>query len=368
MKRIVALIVAGLMMAIISPVVMAANLDFKGTISSNFGYYEEIEGSNAPTFHGDANLSLEASLGENLKAGFSLNGMERFFHRGWTSDKDVTPYPAESSNITLNKVWLEAKGAIIPDAPEMTTRIGGLDVNYSPYVADGIGSYGISVDGLAVGPVSVGGFYAWNPTSIPTDTAATIERGGYVKVAPVQGMEVKGTLVQVDEGLSYAVEGNVAPMNNLAVTAGYAVDQDGDQAYKVDGKLQLMPNLEVRAGYRDLPRAFNAARRETDTKIIDFNDAKGFSVGATTTQLGVKLAGDYGFYNNTLEFSATRGLELAGMNFNTKLAGKYNTVESNVTALDATVDYNAPNGMAVSAGYDFINKQPMASVGLSLKF
>lgn len=353
LKRIIALSVVTLMMtAVITPVAIAADLDFSGELSSQFGYYKVDDDATEPTLHGDSEFSLTASLGEKVKAGFSIDEMERLFDGQWNSG---------DNKLGLNNIWLEAQGSIIPGAPEMTTRIGGLDVNYSPYVAHEITNNGISIDGLNLGPVSMGGFYSWN------HTRQTQDKGAFVKVVPVEGIEVKGTVVQTDEDLSYAVEGKTAPIENLEVTGGLAVDQEKNQAYQVNGKYQLLENLEIRGGYRDIPVAYQPAY--SDIKLdAEAADEKGFSVGATTTQLGVELSGDYALYNNTLGFSAARGFELAAMNFDTKLEGEYDVEGAKMTTLDASVGYNAPNGLAISAGYDFINKQPEATVGLSVQF
>jgi len=347
MKRIVALITAVVLTVVASPAVIAADLDFSGEISAQIDYEAE-------ELAGESDFSLEAALGENLRAGFNLNDMTRPFNDNWNN----------AGILSLDNIWLEARGPLFSGAPDMVTRMGGLDVSYSPLIGI-VSNNGISVDEIAVGPVSMGAFYAWNGTDRI--------RGARVGVSPVETMEIQGSLVQGDQNY-YAVETTVNPLDYLQVTGAYAAEEDGDQAFKVDGRLQVLSDLEVRAGYRDIAEGFAPQCGDPDHGDPDrphYNpgtEQKGFSAGATLEQMGFVVKGDYAFYDNMLDFSATRPLELAGMNFDTKLEGAYDTDESDLKSLEAGVDYKALNGMNLSVGYDFVGQQPTAEVGMSMAF
>lgn len=347
MKRIIALVTAVVMIVVASPVVIAADLDFSGEISAQIDYEAE-------EFAGESELSLEAALGESLRAGFNLNGLTRPFSGDWNNN----------GILSLDNIWLEARGPLFPGTPDMVTRLGGLDVSYSPFIGI-VSNNGISVDEIAVGPISMGAFYAWEGTDRI--------RGARVHVSPVETMEIQGSLVQGNQNY-YAVETTVNPLDYLQVTGAYAAEEDGDHALKVDGRLQVLSDLEVRAGYRDIAAGFAPEYGDPDHGKPDrphYNpgtEQKGFSAGATLEQMGFVLKGDYAFYDNTLDFSATRPLELAGMNFDTRLKGTYNTDQAELGSLEAGVDYTAPNGMNLSVGYDFVQQQPTAQIGMSLAF
>lgn len=347
MKRIIALVTAVVMIIVASPVVIAADLDFSGKVSAQIDYEAE-------QLAGESEFSLEAALGENLRAGFNLNGLTRPFSGNWDNN----------GVLSLDNIWLEARGPLFPGTPEMVTRLGGLDVNYSPLIGI-VSNNGISVDELGLGPVTLGAFYAWEGTDRI--------RGARIQLSPVEAMEIQGSLVQASQDY-YAVETTVHPWDYLQVTGVYAAEEDGDHAFKVDGRLQLLSDLEIRAGYRNIAAGFAPEYGDPDHGKPDkphYNpgtEQKGFSVGATLEQMGFVLKGDYAFYDNTLAFSATRPLELAGMNFDTRLEGTYNTDRAELDSLEAGVDYTAPNGVNLSVGYDFVEQQPSAQIGLSLAF
>lgn len=363
MKRIVALLLATLMLTVVSPVVIAADLDFSGELSSQMGYYKiDEDNEELPSYlHGDSTFSLSASLGENLTAGFSLSGLERIFGENWT--EDISVEERSQAVLDLNSLWLEAKGSIVPGAPAMTTRLGGLNTNYSPYIADldnAGGVNGISVDDLNIGPVSVGAFYGWN--------GDREDKGAQIRINPNEQVEIKGTVVEADQ-LYYEVDGKVMPMENLKMAATYAAREDKETALKVGGELQVTENTAVRAGYRSVTDNFTTGSvYYNDDDIPVENGEEGFSIGATTNQLGFKLTGDYHMFNESVEFSAARGITLGGMDFDTKLEGEYGIEESEMTALDATIGYTAPNGLAISAGYDFVYEHPTFTAGLSMTF
>jgi hypothetical protein len=338
MKRIIASFLALIMLITVTPVVMAANLDFSGKISTEATQIEE--------FGGTSEIELAANIGDNLKAGISFGDQEEAF-------------PWAPWDLEVKGLWLETNGAIIPGTPEFTTRIGSLNANYSDFIASGIKTTGISMDQLTIGPVTLGGYYS-------LDNASNLDRGAYVKANLLDGIEAQATVVKADEQLSYAVSTAIQPIEQAEVSGTYAVIHEGEQAYRVDGKYQLLEGLQVRAGYQDIPAQFGPSNMTDDQDKLEHGT--GFTVGATANQYGFEVAADYADYHKTVDYSVARTVKVAGMDFNTELAGDFNIENSEATELEVSVGYNAPNGLELSVGYDLIDNQPKASAGLELQF
>ncbi|HHT06775.1 MAG TPA: hypothetical protein GXZ97_10980 [Hydrogenispora sp.] len=341
MKRIVASLLALLMIVTMTPVVMAANLDFSGKVATEAAYGE--------SFGGNSEIELSAKIGEDLKAGLSFGSKEKGF-------------PWDNWDLNVTALWMETTGAIIPGTPEFTTRIGSLNHSYSDFVAKGIKTTGISMDKLAVGPVTLGGYYS-------LDHDSNLDRGAYVKVNPMNGIEAQATVVKADEQLAYALSTTVQPLTGAEVSGAYAAVHEGADAYRVNAKYQVLEGLEVRAGYQDIPTAFDATHRNTDADDDNnVNPGTGFTVGATANKFGFEVAADYVEYEDTLDYSIARTVSLAGLDFNTELAGNYDFTAAEAEKLEASVGYSAPNGLELTAGYDFIENQPKITAGLELQF
>ncbi|HHT49109.1 MAG TPA: hypothetical protein GXZ98_07435 [Firmicutes bacterium] len=343
MKRIVPSLLALLMLITLSPVVMAANMDFTGKISTDVEYKEN--------FGGTSEIELSANLGNDLKAGLSLGSKEQAFP--WDQEGP------EGWPLTVKGLWLETNGAIIPGTPEFTTRIGTLNVNYSDFIAKGIKTTGISMDQLTMGPVTIGGYYS-------LDQEQNRDRGAYVSVKPLAGIEAQGTIVKAADELAYALSTTVQPIEGAEVAGTYAAIHEGAKAYRVNGNYQVVEGLEVRAGYQDVPSAFSPQHMNNDRDVLVYGT--GFTVGATANQYGFEVTADYADYDKTVDYSVARTISLAGMDFNTKLAGDYDFDGAEANKLEATVAYNAPNGLELSVGYDLIANQPKVTAGLELQF
>ncbi|NLW59917.1 MAG: hypothetical protein GX073_06190 [Firmicutes bacterium] len=341
MKRIVASLIALFLIVTMTPVAIAANLDFSGKVATEAAYGKE--------FGGTSELELSAKIGEDMKAGLSFGSKEKEF-------------PWENWGLQVTGLWLETNGALIPGTPEFNTRIGSLNHSYSDFVAKGIKTTGISVDQLAIGPVTLGGYYS-------LDHESNLDRGAYVKVNPLTGVEAQATVVKADEQLAYAFSTSVQPFAGIEVSGTYAAVHEGADAYRVNGKYQVLEGLEVRAGYQDIPTAFDAAHRNTDSDDENnVNPGTGFTVGATANQFGFEVAADYTEFENTVSYSIARTVRVAGLDFDTELAGNYDFTAEEAEKLEATIGYSAPNGLELTAGYDFIEKQPKISAGLELQF
>ena len=140
MKKIIALLAAGALLALVSPMAMAANLSFNGKIDSSLQYNISNPAVNhVDKWNGQSDLQLGVSLGDNLKAGFAINGLQRDFIDGWRNnlgfDHNVAnPQPifGDSNGVTIDKAWVAAKGSLWSNGPEVTTRVGSQEVMYSP--------------------------------------------------------------------------------------------------------------------------------------------------------------------------------------------------------------------------------------------
>ncbi len=337
MKRIIASLTVLLMLTIVTPVV-AANMDFSGQVGTEVTYGQD--------FSGLYDFSLSASVGQNIKAGMSFGSL------------DDQPFPW-TDNFGIKGLWLEAKGALVPGTPEFVTRIGSLNNTYSDFIAKSIKTQGISINQLNMGPVTLGGYYGLN-------TGSTLNRGAYLKVAPVEGIEAQGTIVKANEELSYAVEATVRPLEQAEITGAYAAVDQVAQAYRVNASLDVLEGIQVRAGYQDIPTEFAPAHINTDPDVIA--KGTGFTAGATVNRFGFEVKGDYADYNKTIDYSVARNLTLAGLDLNAKLEGDFNVETSDVGELEASVAYNAPNGLELAVGYDLINNQPSITAGMSLQF
>lgn len=349
MKRIIAFLTAAVMTVVLSPVANAApgDLDLGGNFTNKIVYEEE-------KLSGESELSLEALMGEDLKAGFSITGLNRNFNGDWEN----------GGIISVDKMWLETRGPLFPGTTSMVTRLGGLGIAYSPYTAI-VGENGISVDGINLGPASFGAFYAW-------DGPDSVVQGARLGFSPIEAVKIQGSLVNADQNY-YDVQAEIAPVDFMKLTGVYATEEeDKEHAMKVDAAVQVLQDLQVRAGYRDITENFSPKYGDpqyNDPKVPYYVPGQeGFLVGATFKQPGVEVEGNYAFFNEHLNFSATRTLGLAGINFDAVLEGMFNTGTSEMGNLEAGVKYTAPNGLNLEVGYDFIVQQPSASVELQMAF
>lgn len=379
MKKIIALLGASIMMLAVSPVAFAANLDFSGKMDSQLIY-----GQN-PTFghnwDGKADLELEASLGDSIKGGVSIRDMERFFTGDWFHQDDELP--VTNPGIDLDSLWMQSQGALWNNGPEFTTRIGGLDVSYSNYIAD-VTDPGISI-AADFGKVSLGAFNAW------TEETRNPGHGLNATLKPAENVELGGTYVKVEGQQSFAIDGTVKATDATTLDAVFASVHDGGEAIKFGANHQLNQNVSLRASYRDFGPDFSPIWRndedftdiqglpdfDADENPVDYyNGEKGFNFGATAQVAGFTVEGDLDMYeqqltgedNAELSASVARDFELVGNKFTAKLSGAYDFESDQREELDANLKYNAPNGLSLEVNHDFEAKETTAGAGFSMEF
>lgn len=402
MKKIIALLTAGALLAIVSPMVMAADLNFNGKINSQMQYNI----SNPATTHvdkwnGQTNVDLGASLGDNLKAGFAINGLQRDFMGGWQNNLGFSNDPTNpaqilsgGNGITIDKAWVSSKGALWNNGPEVTTRLGSQNIQYSPYVAS-VTDPGISVEGTS-GAVTMGAFNAWN--------TANPGYGVHASIKPSQGNELNGTYVKVNNETSYAVDGQVKPSEALTVSGVYAnqssvIKGDG-KAYQIGANYQLAENLGVHAGYKNFDPNFNPTWRNTDmvpdiegnfdpatNNVVTDNYAKkGYNMGVTAQLAGLDVTSNLDVYTQQANDPYQAADQIAGskhqelkttvshdfvMGTSKLTAGvseKYDFKSKGQEDLDGNLKYTAPNGLSVELNRDFHSHETTAAAGLSMSF
>ncbi len=349
MKRIIAFLTAAVMIIVLSPAAIAApgELELDGNFKTKIQYENE-------QLTGKSELSLEALTGEDLKAGFSITGLNRNFNGDWEN----------GGIISVDKMWLETRGPLFPGTSSIVTRIGGLGIAYSPYTAI-VGENGISVDEINLGPATLGAFYAW-------DGPDSVVQGARLGFSPVDALRIQGSMVKADQ-IYYDLQAEIAPAGFLKLTGVYATEEtEEEHAMKVDAAVQVLRDLQIRAGYRDITDNFSPKYGNPnykDPKVPYYVPGqKGFLVGATFKQPNLVVDGTYTLFNDQFKFEATRTVGLAGTNFDAVLEGVYKVDTSEMGNLKAGVKYKAPNGLNLAVGYDFIVQQPSASVELEMAF
>ncbi|MCK9526598.1 MAG: hypothetical protein M0R49_11830, partial [Limnochordia bacterium] len=199
MKR---LIVLSLVIALVAVApVSAAGLDLSGaieteiTVNKNGESLEVVPGSEL-----SLNLGLSAAE-DRVRAGVEL-GLER-------EDKDLMPTELSLGEITLKQAFIEADGPFWYGGPEATTRFGTLDIGYSPYASLKDRS-GISISGVDLDVVGLGGFYALEG---PQGHVLGLRSDLYV----VDDVNLGASIISDNEILRLQLDASAAPIEGLMV-------------------------------------------------------------------------------------------------------------------------------------------------------
>lgn len=402
MKRMITLLTAGALLAVVSPMAIAANLDFNGKIQSQMNYnITDPAVNHVKDWNGQSNLELGASLGDTLKAGFSIKGLQHDFIDGWQNTDGFSHDPTnpeqiliDSDGLTIDEVWISSKGSLWENGPEVTTRFGHLDAQYNPLVAS-VTDPGVSVD-ATFGGLTLGAFNAWNNNGIETNPGY----GVHAKLAS-DGHAIGATYVKVANETSYAIDGQVKPTENLTVSGVYA-DQDTTdaQAMMVGANYQITENLGVHGGYKNFEPGFNPIWRNTDmvadieggfkpdanNLVTDNYAKKGYNVGVSAKLAGFNISSDLGLYtqqaddlyqgpNQTadskhqeLETSITRDFVFGASKLTAGIYHRYDFKDNDQEELDANLKYTAPNGLTLEANRDFETLENTFSAGLNMNF
>jgi hypothetical protein len=412
------MLAAGALLAVVSPMAMAANLNFNGKIQSNMNYNitNSTTQENVDKWNGQTNVDLGASLGDTLKAGISINGLQKDFMGNWQNTNGFTHDPTASDDqqtvlnqfdgngISINHAWVSSQGALWNNGPEVTTRFGSLDAQYSPLVAS-VTDPGVSVD-AKFGGLSVGAFNAWHQGAGDQLLLQNQNNPGYGVRAAIgsNGNQLGGTLVKVANEQSYAIDGQVKPTEALTVSGTYANQENQDEtnasAMMVGANYQLSTNTGVHAGYKNFKPGFNPIWRNTDmvqsieggytadtNNLVTQNYArKGYNVGVSTKLAGFNVTSDIGLFtqqaNNPyqgsdelagtkhqeLETSISRDFTFGASKLTAGLYHRYDLKENDQEDLDANLTYTAPNGLTAEVNRDFESAETNFSAGLNMKF
>lgn len=381
MKKLAVALIALMVLSIGAPA-MAAELNFSGSLDTSINWREK------DTTNDDGELIAKGWAAENtvnLELGLTAGGEDKgvsahlelspvINEDGLTFGDDLTEEfggDARSSydflGIKVDKAWIETNGAFWNGGPAVSTRIGTLDVQHSDLVAT-VEKNGVSIDGVEFGPVSLGGFAAWN-------TDRDLHNGANMK-ADLGLASMNASVVKADQELAYAVEGSAAPVDGVAIDGLYAAERnegvDGvAQIYKVDATVVPVENIKITAGYRNLMDGVNGVfaptyyKETTDdddyrTDLIGIaqglgEDGKadqnaGYNVGIETTQSGITMNASYD--NPRHEAVVGANTELAGY----KLGAEVTFDEANYefeyaqAKLTAEKDFDI-NGIAVNGKY-----------------
>lgn len=304
----------------------AEDLRFKGYVE-NSSKWDKTNGLRSQN-----NVQLEMGLGagggDKLKAvvqiqPWKLTGSDIF----GTPDNLI-----QNLNLAINKMYIESKGSYWKNGPEVTTRLGDLDINYNPWVAE-MSREGVSIADINLAGFNLGGFYLW-------DNAV---EGPF----QAKGIKASGLIGPVDSGLTVvtgknnetalAVEAAFSPLDNLALKSVFASSfkaEDMQKAFKLDGAMQVNAKTLVNFGYRtvdaDFDPTYRSQKRDAWGNPINpvdlYKGQTGVNLGVQTEVADVDLAASYDQPTSLAKFGAKT--DLSG----TRLAAG---TELNVSGFDA---------------------------------
>ncbi|MBE3583342.1 MAG: hypothetical protein IMX01_04420 [Limnochordaceae bacterium] len=258
MKKFAVVVSASLMLAAAAPVV-AAGPSMTGSLEGKISWNQGKD----PSIAENLGLTLGFQAGDKTKAVLGLGPSFDGTHNAWT---------ASIGSIDVTKAYVETQGPWWNGGPEVTTRLGDLDISYSPYVATiastGGQTAGIGISGLQVGPFAVAGFHAWDKKAGPADSRLQNEQvsGGQIS-GTIAGVKLAATGVQAGENQSaVAVEGSTQVLPNVGVSGVIARDMlHKANLYRLDATMQPVNNVTVTAEYGRVPSAFRPLYAYEDT-------------------------------------------------------------------------------------------------------
>lgn len=228
------------------------------------------------------------------------------------------------TNLNLYDAYIDAKGAWIPGTPEVTTRVGRFESRrMNDWVADFKRRAAARVTGLALGPVNIDLYHAWNSrnpssTNVSNPSKTTESVSAIIGKANIDIVELKGAYVVIadrsdaakyENTADYAVGVAVKPVSGIEIGADYAHHGANEaNAWKVSGKLATVPNMTISAATWDVEDSFRPTYghpTKTENLAMDRNwveqptayedpfIGKGFSIGVETNQAGLPIKAKY---------------------------------------------------------------------------
>lgn len=309
MKKLSVLVSLVMILALAAPAFAGINTDITGSVTGKVRYDQQ----SGFTTYGktEAKVTMSAGSEGNIKAVVNLGGTTAKSEGAFGGDS--SPFIG-NTNVLLkvDSAWIESTGAWIQGGPDVVTKIGSLNPNYSNWIADfGNTTYpridAVEVSQLDLGGLSLTGLMGW----YDNDTATAS-----VDTHSINALALNGGLDVVDLGVVYVVETEVASKTNIstdyAVTAGIdpadgvSVDAtfasngaNNATAYKVSGELATVPNVTFTASAWSAAANFDPAwANRKDDKLTEAptaftKDQIGYQVGVETTQSGLDLSASY---------------------------------------------------------------------------
>jgi len=276
MKKL-AVVLAAVMVAALALPVSAATIDLGGKLTSEV-YHDFVQGAGGST-------ALELSAGIGLIGKQNVRGVVKVSGMKWSLDLaengQIGLPNTENMSITA---YLETVGPYWTGGPSVATRIGDLELAYSPFILKTKAVDGISVSGAAVGPIGIEGFYGWS--------GGQAARGALAKTE-FAGVGLDGALVKVGNAeTDYMAHAAAVPMPGLAIEALYAAQSNTNAAAMRAAAAYKIPFLPLpvtaSAGYRRTGEAFAPTFRSTEKG----NPLEGQAgVAAITAGLDTSVAG-----------------------------------------------------------------------------
>ncbi len=251
MKKL-AVAIAVMIVVVMALPVSAAQINLSGKLSTEAAY---DFGSGAST---TSDLTLE--LGTTFSGGQTIKGVVVVNPTNWLTkngnDRGLTSKGIDT-NKGIKKAYLEATGPYWMGGPAMITRMGDLDMAYSPFIMETSAIDGASVSGMKVGPVGIDGLYGMSAGTLAVGGRLGVDLGiasmdaALVRVAPTEyDYQARVSATPIDR---LVVNGLVAGQTNTKTTAIRANAEYGIGFLPID--------VLASVGYRQTGLAFNPTFR-----------------------------------------------------------------------------------------------------------
>src|SRR5690606_20671147 len=306
MKKLTVVLSAVMVLALALPAAAAPAFTIGGSVEQEFRL--ERGENDDMRLRGYTGLDLEAARSD--EDGDPIRAVIEFAPWSWNNlgeddelvEDIANPYPGQATGLEIDKIYLEAQGALWNGGPEMTTTIGDVEIEHSPWVAS-LDRRGAKVENLGIGPVTVAGFYGW----AERDAQGQAEN-------PAYGLSLAGNLANVGLSTSVVRQDEATELAASAVTqigpaivhGTVALDENQNQAFDVNAETAVMPNLNLHLGYRGGDEEFMPRFADVDTledegqaswaRDADDNPAqlqRGIEVGIGTVQYGTQIVASY---------------------------------------------------------------------------
>ncbi len=360
MKKL-AVILAAAMIATVALPVAAANVSVGGKLDSKMMY---DFGADTPS--AETNLKLNLNVGPIGSQ--TITGVIEF--NPWLiAEKNgygMAPKPVENGDPVpgaIRRAYLEAVGPYWTDGPAVTSRLGDLELAYSPFILSTEALNGMSVSGIAYGPVEAGVFHGFDKG---------IRARGARVAAGVANVAVDASAVKVgDDELDYAAYAIATPIPGLALDATYAAQTNTKAAAiraNAAAKVPYLPlNVIATAGYRRTDLAFNPTYRwmEEGNPVDGEQGKAAVTAGLATSYAGFDVAlngeilgdDDDGKLDDGRSIGATVGTAISGFDLTaghkvTQTMGEKIETHNTTTLGIAMKEREVLPNMLISASYN----------------